>query len=390
MISAAVLWLCAAAGPLQAKEFHSGPVQLDASGYLKELWQYSHSALDGRPFFLNLDRARLTLETKASIFKAHVDYDHEVYAGSFFRTTEYKTFGLAGPQTWLDMDQSISTSATSIWRHRLYRGWAGIETERFTLRLGRQRIAWGTGKLWNPTDVLNPYQPAAVEREERGGVDALYLRQGLGELSQAELAYAPQDRWPQSALLARGRSNWKDFDFSAMGGKAAGSTSSWIVGGDFAGNLWDGSLHGEWSYTDPAVQRPYWRGVIGYEYSFGSEPKWRWLKDSSVLAEYYHNGRGTVDPARYDRSILLTGRDVALAKDYAGLTVSKDLHPLLKLDLVLLGNLDDGSSLFSPSLQYNPLSNLYLTAGWQRFGAARNTEFGFQANLAYLQLQYFF
>ena len=73
---------------------------------------------------------------------------------------------LAEPPTWLDMDQSIANSATSLWRHRLYRGWAGLETERTTLRLGRQRIAWGTGKLWNPTDVLNPYQPLAVEPDE--------------------------------------------------------------------------------------------------------------------------------------------------------------------------------------------------------------------------------
>ncbi|MDD5629312.1 MAG: hypothetical protein PHU21_09620 [Elusimicrobia bacterium] len=389
MNRAAVLLLLLA-WPAQAKEFAGGPVSVEASGYLKELWEYSRSTLDGRPFFLNLDRARLTLEAKAAMFKAHVDYDQEVYAGSFFRTTEYKTFGLAGPETWLDLQQDIASSATSLWRQRLHRVWAGLETEHASLRFGRQRVAWGTGKLWNPTDVLNPYQPTAVERDERPGVDALYLRHGLGELSQAELAYAPQSRWPDSALLARGRGNWRDFDFAAMGGKVTGSTSSWIVGGDFAGNLWDGSLHGEWSYTDNEVQRPYWRGLIGYEYSFGSEPKWRWLKDSSALVEYYHNGRGSAAPSRYDRSALCAGKEVVLAKDYAGLTFSKDLHPLLKLDVLFLGNLDDGSQLFSPTLQYNPLSNLYLTAGWQRFGSARDTEFGLLANLSYLQLQYFF
>ncbi|MBI5241461.1 MAG: hypothetical protein HY926_13390 [Elusimicrobia bacterium] len=376
--------------PVEAREFKTGPVSVDASGYLKELWQYSHSGLDGRPFFLNLDRARLTLEAKAAFFKAHADYDHEVYAGSYFRTSEYQAFGLAGPRTWLEMEQSISTSATSSWRHRLYRGWLGFENESTALRFGRQRVAWGTGKLWNPTDVLNPYRPAAVEREERAGVDALYLRQGLGELSQAELAYAPQDRWPDSALLARGRSNYRDYDFSAMGGKLAGSTASWIVGGDFAGNLWEGSLHGEWSYTDPETGRPYWRGLIGYEYTFSSEPRWKWLKDSQWLFEYYHNGRGTTNPDRYDRSVLLSGKDTALGKDYAGLTLSKDLHPLLKLEAVFLGNIDDGSALLSPSLQYNPVADLYLTGGWQRFGGGRRTEFGFQPNLSYLQLQYFF
>jgi len=382
-----LLW--AAAG-VQARELRTGPVRLEAAGYLKELWQGSHSALDGRAYFLNIDRARLTVDAQASVFKAHLDYDQEVLAGSYFRTSEYRLFGLAEPGSWLDLEQTIADSATSLWRQRLYRGWAGLETGATALRFGRQRVAWGTGKLWNPTDVLNPTRPTAVEREERGGVDALTLRQGAGELSQAELAYAPQSRWPDSALLARLKSNWEGTDVSVMGGKVAGSTASWMMGGDFARGLWDGALHGEWSYSAAEGPRPYWRADLGYEYSFGSEPALRWLKDAALLVEVYRNGRGTVRRGDYQRGLLATGREVSLAKDYAGATFSKDLHPLLKAEAVLIVNLDDGSQFFAPDLQWNALPDLTLTLGWQRFGAAKSTEFGFLANLLYFQAQYFF
>src|SRR5207253_1761816 len=104
---------------------------------------------------------------------------------------------------------------------------------------GRQRVAWGTGKFWNPTDVLNPYQPTSVERDERRGVDAAYAKYSLGDLTQAEAAWAPQDRWPEHALLGRLKSNWRGYDVSAMGGKIASSTNSWMAGGDFAGNFFE-------------------------------------------------------------------------------------------------------------------------------------------------------
>src|ERR1044071_6867726 len=87
----------------------AGEKAVQASGYLKELWQYSSSAFDGRPYFLNTDRARLTLDAQQSFLKAHVDYDHEVLAGSWFRTAEFRGFGLGEPPAWLLMDQTIST-----------------------------------------------------------------------------------------------------------------------------------------------------------------------------------------------------------------------------------------------------------------------------------------
>ncbi|MBI5631341.1 MAG: hypothetical protein HY921_10720 [Elusimicrobia bacterium] len=344
-----------------------------ASGYVKELWHSSRSITTGSPYALSLSRARLSLEGQTTIFKAHVDYDHELFAGSYFRTPEYRTFGLGEPAVWLHMDQDIHKTATSLWRHRLYRGWAGIESDSGLLRFGRQRVAWGTGKFWNPTDILNPYQPTSLEREERRGVDALYARQGLGTLSQLEAAWAPEASWPAQILLGRAGSNWKDYDFSLMGGKVASSTSSWMLGGDFAGNLWDGTFHGEWSYTDLKTRTPFWKVDVGYEYTFPSETTVSALKDLALGLEYFHNGQG-----------------IALARDYLGFSASKDVHPLLKLELFLITNLNDGSRFLGPSLQWNALENLYLTGGFQRFGGRRSTEFGRPANITFLQGQYYF
>lgn len=360
-------------------------VSIEPGGYLKDVYQYSASAIDGRPYYLNTARARLSLDAKASIFRGHVDYDHEVLAGSYFRTREFQVFGLGEPATYWDADQAISTGDTVQWRHRLYRGWLGADRGDTVVRFGRQRIAWGTGKLWNPTDVLNPYQPLSVERDQRRGVDALYARQGFGNFTQLEAAWALEDVWARQSLLARAKSHWGEYDASLMGGKVAGSSDSWAVGGDFAGNLFEGTLHGEWLYRAPD-----WKGDVGYEYTFPAETKLWALRDAAIVVEYLHSGSGARDTARYDTAALIQGREVTLARDYFGFTYSKDVHALLKAELVVLQNADDGSNFFSPSLQWNALDNLYLTLGLQRFGGPKRTEFGRPANLLFAMAQYYF
>ncbi len=367
---------------------HAAAKKIEASGTVKELWQYSRSAANRRPYFLNTARARLTLDASAGIARAHAEYDHELLAGSYFRTREHGLTGSGDPPTWLEPGAEISTGDTSLWRHRLHRGWAGIDTGPTAVRFGRQRLAWGVGKLWNPTDVLTPYRPNAIERDEPPGVDALTLRQELGELAQGELAWAPENRWPRHSLLGRLKWNWRSVDLAIMGGKTPVSSASFVAGGEAAGALAQGTLRGEWTYADPRHARPAWKLAAGYDYTFAGRPGL--LKDLAVSIEYHHNGAGTTGVFRYDPGRLLSGREVALAKDYAGLTLSKDLHPLVKLEWTTVANLDDASSFTAPALVWNALKDLHLTAGFQRFSGARRTEFGRVPNLGFLQAQYFF
>lgn len=353
-----------------------------AGGYVKSIWQYSHSALDGRAYNLSTNRGRATLDGDWKALRAHVDYDHQVAAGSYFRTTEFRLFGYAPPKPWLDMEGTLSTGTTNGYGHGVYRGWVGVEDESRALRAGRQRVAWGTGKLWNPTDVLNPYQPVTVERDERRGVDALYGRSALGDLGQLELVWAPNDRWPEHHVLARGRGNWDGWDASLLGGKIAGSTGSVLVGGDFAGTFLEGTLHGELAYFSPEVRTPYWKAGLGYDYNFPN--------DDSLVVECYHAGNGQADVRRYDFSALRAGREVSVARNYAGGSFTHEFHTLVKADAVGVANADDGSTFFYPSLSVSPLADLWLSFAWQRFGGELRTEFGRQPNQAVVTAQYWF
>lgn len=372
---------------------------IEAAGTLKTLYWYSRSPLTGREHWLDLNRARLSLKAERRppgegqapwALRAAVDYDHELRFGTQLRSLESRLFGLGEPERYLRMDGTLDSGTDAGWRHRIYRGWAEAATGGWALRFGRQRVAWGTGKLWSPTDVLNPYQPTTLEKDERLGVDALHARRGLGGSGQGEAVWGLGSSWVDSDLLARLRGNAAGADLALLGGKVAGSTGSWMAGGETAWDLGGGSLHGEWTYTDLERRTPFWRAMLGYEYSFSADPGFKLLKDLWLNLEYFHNGRGQTTPARYDLGLLRTGRESALARDYLGTALKKELHPLFFIELVCLQNLSDQSRFISPSATWNPWRELHLSAGWQSFAGRPRTEYGRLPNVGSLQAQYFF
>jgi len=87
---------------------------------------------------------------------------------------------------------------------------------------------------------------------------------------------------------------------------------------------------------------------------------------------------------------VLAGREVSVARDYAGASFARDVHPLLKVEAFAIANADDGSTFFSPALTWNALNDLYLSAALQRFGGERRTEYGRQPNQTVLTAQYYF
>ena len=364
--------------------------QVQLSGYMKNIWQYTASEIGDQPYYLNTSRLRLTVDARKDAFQAHADLDNQVGAGSFFGTEDFKVYGYSPPTPWLTMQKTISTGTANGYGIGAYRAWIGVQDESGVLRAGRQRIAWGTGKIWNPTDVLNPHQPTSVEPDERRGVDALYARAGIGALGQAEYVWAGQDSWIGQQMLGRVRGNFGGWDASLLGGKVAGSTGSFMTGGDFAGTVLDGTLHGEWAAFHPQIRTPYWKAGLGWDYTVDSETGLRWLKDAAFVFEYFHAGNGSSDPANYNFAPVLAGTEVSVARNYFGATFSEDLHPLVKLALLGIVNADDGSTFFFPSLTWNALNDLYLTAAVQRFGGGRATEYGRNPNQTALTVQYYF
>ncbi len=226
-------------------------------------------------------------------------------------------------------------------------------------------------------DILNPFNPLQLERQERQGIDAILVDWNYGALSRLSAVYAKQRSGDSRAM--RWRSNVTGTDISLMVGEFRDNS----VGGlDFAGQIENIGIRGEMTVTDTTAGDTYVQGVIGFDYTFPST--------LSFNVEAYYNGQGNSDTLDYDFSRLLTGEIQSLAKHYLGGYVSYDITPLLQSRNYLILNLDDSSMFLAPSLVYSISDNTEAVAGIQVYEGNSGSEFGSLENIYYLQVQRYF
>jgi len=221
-----------------------------------------------------------------------------------------------------------------------------------TLTVGRQRIAWGTGRVWNPTDLFNPINPADYSRIEKDGADAASLKYYAGDFSDIELVWNPGEDFRSSNYAIRARTNAFEYDVSAMAGRFDGRT---VVGGDFAGNFFGAGLRGETKIATRSGGTAIPDYILGADYQFGPEVY--------ALIEFFHQGAGSGDTASYDWSAVEAGEQLQLGRNYfyGGTTIL--LHPVVTANAGVNFNLDDGSGFVLPRITWSALSNLDVAAG---------------------------
>ena len=374
--SIALFWLLALTPILASAQTTS----FELHGYVKNLGIRSSSILTNEAFVLDISRLRTKgLFNVGERLHAEVWLDTELLMGSFLDTPELELGETLERATFFDLDWIVTDQRSYQIRQQLFRAFATLYVGQTQLTVGRQRIAWGTGFAWNPTDILNPFNPGAIELGEKAGVDAAYVNVPLGAFSRIEVVAAPGRRRGQSSLAARAGTNWREYDVSVMGGYFR---EAWVLGGDFAGYLGNAGFRGEAAYTWNDDGSTYLRAILNADYNFAG--------GYYTLIEFYFNGQGHRDKADYDLTALLTGETFNLAKEYVAASVGKSITPLLGSALYALVNLDDQSALAGPSLTYSLAENLELAASTYFFIGKGDTEFGAQEHVFFASLQWYF
>lgn len=349
--------------------------ELKFSGYYKNLLAGSETvAPAGEQYLLDLNRLRLELKGQLSENVAlDLQYDNEVFLGSYLRTAQFAAQKDAPSDQYWHVESSYAQGGSYYARHLLYRANLTFSRGDTDVRLGRQRIAWGTGRFWSPLDLFNPINPIALEREERPGVDAVLAEHKLGPLSRVSAAYARHGGDESSAAL-NWHSNVHAADYSLVAGRSRGAG---LVGMDLSGQILAAGVRAE------LVQfEDYARGVAALDYAFPNT--------LTLSGELYYNGAGTSDRAAYDFTGLFARRIQNVARRYFGAYLGYEITPLVKSVNYLVVNLDDSSRFFSPSLILSLQANMDLTFGVQLFGGSPDSEYARLTDLYYAQFQWFF
>lgn len=248
------------------------------------------------------------------------------------------------------------------------------------LAVGRQRISWGTGRIWNPTDLFNPLNPANFAKIEKDGADAVSAKVFLGTLSDVQAVWNPANTGP-SNFGARLRTNSGTYDIALLGGYF---DTAPVTGGDLAGNLGPMGVRAEVLYAGPAKTGTpeYVKAIAGVDQQFS--------RTLYGLLEYQFNGQGTTDKAAYDLEAVLEGSILNVARHYVAAMATYQIHPLVTLSLMGTVNLNDGSQFYSSLINYSAGEELLLGGGLQLFVGDRGDEFWYYPLAAYLTLDYTF
>ncbi len=219
---------------------------------------------------------------------------------------------------------------------------------------GRQRIQWGSGRVWNPTDLFNPINPASYDKIEKDGADALSLKLHLGQFTDVNVVYNARPKLDSSNYGIRFRTNYSEYDFSVMGGYFDKRP---VIGGDVAGNLFDAGVRAEFAWTGESEKGydDYLRYVFGADYQLNPE--------LYLMFEYLFNGEGVNDPGKYELLRLYRNEILQLNRKYLYLGAVYQLHPLVIGNAGFNVNTNDGSAFLLMNATYSSSENTVLIGG---------------------------
>ncbi len=353
-----------------------GDFKLDLKGYYKNI-AIGSKTVDKDKYFLDINRFRLDLTgTWKDSLVLKLVYDQEALLGDYIRSEEFRRIKSYDRHDLINLDWEITDNDDFYWRHYLYRAYLRFQSEKFNLSLGRQRIAWGSGKFWNPTDIFNPFNPIQIERDERIGVDSIDMEFFLKPMTSFNLVYAPKDSSSRSKGALKFKNTYKDLDFSILGGKSGRDR---IIGGDFSTTIMDGGFRGEILTHFVPNRKNYYQFILNYDYTFRNS--------FYVLVEYFHNS----GPLRENEFLQLVDRGThTLTRNLFGINLGYDITPLLRADLYIIYGVKNEGLFLHPKLRYSILQNLELVGGMQWFNRKKGSEFEFENNLYFAYIQYYF
>ncbi len=232
------------------------------------------------------------------------------------------------------------------------------------LVVGRQPIAWGAARVINPTDILAPFSYTDLDVEDRAGVDAVRARLAIGFMAEVDggLVFGPDFENDLSACYLRGRFYAANTDFSVVFSRFRENV---LLGGDIARSIGGAGTWLEAAYIDldtlDTVDEncSYFALSAGADYSFSDA--------IYSFAEYHFNGLGKTDPGEYFGLITSQKYTAApaylLGRHYVIPGMVYQVDPLWSLSSEAMINLNDGSALLVPRVEYNLAEDIYLSAG---------------------------
>lgn len=266
------------------------------------------------------------------------------------------------------------------------RAFVSYQTDKYNLRLGRQRINWGLNTVYTPNDVFNAFNYFDFDYEERPGVDAVRFEYYTSSLSSIDVAIAPGRNDTDWVSAIKYGFNKGLYDFQIIG---ALYKTDLMAGIGWAGNIGNAGFKGEGSYfipvkTSQTNPEPVFTGTFTLDYTFSSG----WYASAALL----YVSDGTIDPILSGGTLNLISGDISVKRlmptRYTSmLMASKSLNPATSLSLLAMYAPGTNMAILFPTLTYSIKENWDIDAVAQAAFMEMNEEFKHGGSAVFLRVK---
>lgn len=375
--------------------------KLDFSGYAKFLGTFNYFNTDYLP--PNLPPS-LAVPGSYQDYQIHNRFDLRYYAnehwsfGAGMRNRllwGYQVSDIPAYTQLLAYDPGLVDLSFFWWKkgdvllHTVFdRAWTQWESEKWMVRMGRQRINWGVNTVWNPNDIFNQYNYLDFDYEERPGADALRVQFFPSFNQTLELGFSPAENLENSVAAFLYKFNHWNYDFRFLGGYYR---SDAIVGGAWAGNLYGAGFKGELSYYQAT------HSSRADNLTFSSTLDYQFKSGVYLMVSYLYNGLGEdrINPGSLLQlnSNLLDAKNLFFYRNTIFNSAQFNITPLFNANLAVMYTPDFKNLIFFPTLSYSLKTNLDALLAVQHFVSTNpyeNNQVEWMSALVFVRLKYSF
>lgn len=371
----------------------------DYNGYAKYL--FSSTRFPDTPERYSDHLIHLRLNTKwyaTDALTAALELRFRGYYGETVENTAHFIDLIKTPRDWVNLDAVLWNKKKTVGYLEVDRFWLDWVKNNFELTLGRQRIAWGTALVWNPTDLFNPLSVLDFDYEERPAVDAVRMQYYTGPVTKVDLAFKPAREKRNVILAGLWSMNAFNYDFNLIAGMR---DERWVFGGSWAGDILTGGFRGEvtvskapgGNYTNPVYEilgesslssfnKPIVAVALSGDYTFPNS----FYVHTELL--YNNNGKTKNTFIFFKEATGLGMLSAARWSIYQ--EFSFNVTPLIRSSLFGIFNPDDKSYVIVPFVTYSVATNWDLLLIAQIFEGNPLTEFGEFGTSFYLRMKFSF
>ena len=230
---------------------------------------------------------------------------------------------------------------------RFYAEWTPGNWE---VRLGRQRVNWGIGTIWNPNDIFNAYNFTDFDYEERPGSDALRVKRYLGFASSLEVAVNAFRKKREAIGAIKANFHSGACDWQLLAGVARQHLT---FGGGWAANLGSAGFKGEASLFAPLTD------TLNNSFALTLSVDYAFENQLYINGGLLFNSNGTTTAGGNLLAFRLSARNLYPYK-YSGLVqLNYPITPLVNGGFIVVYSPGKANALF-----VNPLLTYSLSQNW--------------------------